>query len=57
MKRLFSASKNIMTDKRINLNEDKLHELLFPPPPQKNKSTYLKRIDQASRTPKNEDCL
>ena len=42
-----------MTDKRNNLNEDKLDKLLFL----KKKSAYLKRnkekrIDQASRTPK-----
>ena len=39
MERQFSAFKNIMTDKRTSLNEDKLHKLLFL----KNKSAYLKR--------------
>ena len=53
VERLFSASKNIMTDKRNSLNEDKLDKLLFL----KRKSAYLKRnkekrIDQASRATK-----
>ena len=53
VERLFSASKNIMRDKRTSFNEDTLHKLLFL----KKKSAYFKRnkaktIEQSSSTSK-----